>query len=32
MKVVKLQQRSILMGSPLSDPENYPDSGNPFDF
>ena len=32
MKVVLLQQRTMLLAGSLNDPENYPDGGDPFNF
>ena len=32
MKVVELQQRSMLLAGSLDKPSNYPGGGNPFSF
>ena len=32
MKVVELQQRTMLLAGSLNDPDNYPGGGNPFNF
>lgn len=32
MKVVELQQRTMLLAGSLNDPDNYPGGGDPFSF
>ena len=32
MQVVELKQQQLLAGSPLNNPSDYPDGGDPFTF